>query len=391
MLSSKEYQRFTQTQLPEDQSNFDTSINIESPQCNIHQQKRFNFTIQNPTLRTQNQIQLKSQSSYQQLKYNHENIQSQLTKSYIIQGTLLNNKLRMKNTNKLHKSQSHIENLQFPNTFNKIRRRSACEFLSDKQVRFDTLYPTTYVAFHQQQKQTKKNEMRKKTIFKRMSSILIKHSNNIKSQTNNGLSLSKNQDEIQTKFDEKSSNIILKQFQQQIGCLKETQELFLNMENSQKLLLLQEELKKYSQSLNNSPTIKRNSKKQQTERFFDSQKVVLDITKKQRKTFTSIQNYVNQHSQTNQIKSIGIIKKQIHFQYQNLQSLTETDVSSPNKIIQTARNFTHIKSLSNLPDIREASTQRLNNNRVQKIAEKVKNVYILNMNKPKQFLDKIKI
>ncbi|CAD8084484.1 unnamed protein product [Paramecium primaurelia] len=393
MLSSKEYQRFTQTQLSEDQSNLDTSVYLESPLCTINRQKRFTFTIENSVMRSQNDNQLKSQSQNKYSIPTHENIQFPLKKSYILQGALSNRILKIKYKNKLQKSQSQIQTIQFPKINNKIRRRSGCELLSDKQVRLAYLYPITYVAYHQQQKETKRNEMRKKTIFKRMSSILIKHSNNLKSQTNLGVSQQKITDEIPTKLDEKSSNIILKQFQQQIGCFKEQQDLLQNMENSQKLLLLQEELKRYSQSLNNSPIIKRNSKKQSTERFFDSQKVVLDITKKQRKTFTSVQNYISERQQSNQTKSVGVINKQIHFQYQNLQSLTETDSSSPIKIksTQTARHFTHIKSLSNLPDIREASTQRLNSNRIQKIAEKVKNIYIFSPSKNKLFLDKIKM
>ncbi|CAK85888.1 unnamed protein product (macronuclear) [Paramecium tetraurelia] len=393
MLSQKEYQRFTQTQLSEDQQNLDTSAYFESPLCSNNRQKRFTFTIENSVLKSQIDNQPKSQSQNKYSLPTHGNIQLPLKKSYILQGALSNRILRMKQKNKLQKSQSQIQAMQFPKFNNKIRRRSGCELLSDKQVRLATLYPITYIAFHQQQKETKRNEMRKKTIFKRMSSILIKHSNNLKSQSNLGISQQKIMDEIHTKLDEKSSHIILNQFQKQIGCLKESQDLLENMENSEKLLLLQEELKRYSQSLNNSPIIKRNSKKQSNERFFDSQKVVLDISKKQRKTFTSVQNYISERSQSNQTKSVGVIQKQIHFKYQNLQSLTETDTSSPVKIktTQTARHFTHIKSLSNLPDIKEVQTQRINSNRIQKIAEKVKNVYIFSPSKNKQFLDKIKM
>ncbi|CAD8181068.1 unnamed protein product [Paramecium octaurelia] len=393
MLSSKEYQRFTQTQLSEDQQNLDTSAYLESPLCSNNRQKRFTFTIENSVLKSQIDNQPKSQSQNKYSLPAHENIQLPFKKSYILQGALSNRILRMKQKNKLQKSQSQIQAMKFPQFNNKIRRRSGCELLSDKQVRLATLYPITYIAFHQQQKETKRNELRKKTIFKRMSSILIKHSNNLKSQTNLGISQQKIIDEIPTNLDEKSSHNILNQFQKQIGCLKESQDLLQNMENSEKLLLLQEELKRYSQSLNNSPVIKRNSKKQSTEKFFDSQKVVLDISKKQRKTFTSVQNYISERSQSNQTKSVGVIQKQIQFKYQNLQSLTETDTSSPVKIktTQTARHFTHIKSLSNLPDIREVQTQRLNSNRIQRIAEKVKNVYIFSPSKNKQFLDKIKM
>ncbi|CAD8099168.1 unnamed protein product [Paramecium sonneborni] len=229
MLSSIEYQRFTQTQLSEDQSNFDTTKLIHRV-LEMSKLEKFTCTIQNLRLNTQNQLQLNSLYSNKHFKLNHEYIQFPLLKSQIISRTLSNHKLIMKQTNKLHKSHSQIEALQFPSKFTKIRRKSGCEILSDKQVRLATLYPNTYIAFHQLQKQNKRNEMRKKTIFKRMSSILIKHSNNIKSQTSNRLSQQIIQDEIPTKLDEQSSKIILKQFQQQIGCFKEIQDLFSNME-----------------------------------------------------------------------------------------------------------------------------------------------------------------
>ncbi|CAD8068383.1 unnamed protein product [Paramecium primaurelia] len=353
--------------------------------------EKFNFNIQNQVLKSPNDNQFKSSFSSQHSKLTPENFQFPKQKSYIVYGKFSNRILRIKKQNKLHKSQSQIDAVQFPNFINKIRRSSGCEILSDKQVRFAFLYPITNVAFHLLQKEIKRNEIRKKTIFKRMSSILIKHSNNLKSQTIIDPTQQETIDQSPSKFGEKQSSFIPKQFQKSFGCLKESQELFYNIKNSEKLQLYQDKFKRFSQSLTTSPKLNKNQKSKN--KFLDSQKVVLDISRKQRKTFISIQNYVNERSLSNQTKSVGLIQKQIHFQYQNLLSLTETDSSSPIKLktTYTSRNFNHIKSLSNLPDIREISTQRLNNNRIQKIAEKVKNVYILSPSKSKQIQDKIKI
>ncbi|CAD8165807.1 unnamed protein product [Paramecium octaurelia] len=388
MLSLKEYQRRTPNQLSEDQYKMDTLKYLLSSQPSVNRQKNLNCTIQNLPLKSPYQNYVKSQSSNKHSKLTPEKLLQPIQKSYIIQGNLSNRNLRMKKINKLHKSQSQIEHVYFPQIINKIRRKSGQEPLSDKQVRLASLYPNTYVAFHLQQKESKRNEMRKKTIFKRMSSILIKHSNNLKSQTLIGTLQQNIIDEIPSKLVEKPQNNSQKHVQKSIKCLRESQELFCNMEYSEKLLS-QDELQKNSQSLTTSPKINKNQKS--LKRFLDSQKVVLDICKKHRKTFSSIQNYVNERSKSNQAKSKGLIQSQIHFQYQNLQSLTETDTSSPIKLKTTKswRKHNHIKSLSNLQEIREISTYRLNNYIIQQSAQKFKNVYISSSSKSKQIQDKM--
>ncbi|CAK74428.1 unnamed protein product (macronuclear) [Paramecium tetraurelia] len=380
MLSLKEYQSQTLTQLSEDQQNLDNTKHLLSPQPIVNRYNKFNCNIQNLPLKSPNENFFKSESPNKNSQPKLEKLQYPLQKS---QGKLSNRNLRMKKKNKLQKSQSHVEHVYIYQIINKIRRRSGYEPLSDKQVRMAFLYPITYVAFHLQQKESKRNEMRKKTIFKRMSSILIKHSNNLKSQTIIGALQQKVIDETPSKLVVKPSNTIQNQFQKSIKCLKESEELFYNIENSEKVLSQKEAQR------NSSPKINKNQKSLQ--RFLDYQKVVLDISKKQRKTFISIQNYVNERSKCNQTKSIGLIESQIHFQYQNLKSLTETDTSSPIKLqtIKTQRKYYHIKSLSNLQGIKEVSKYRLNNFNIQQSAQIFKNVYILSSNKSKQISDKL--
>ncbi|CAD8131521.1 unnamed protein product [Paramecium pentaurelia] len=394
MLSQKSNRRFVPNQLSDNYQIIDRRMDVESSHSN-HQTKikqSHNFQKFDTLCSIENLkfIQICNKEGLVQ----EDNLLSPQRKSYLNTRTPYHRVLRMKQQcNRLHKSKSQIEAANVIQDIIRIRRRSEYERASDKLVRLSTLYPTTFVAQHLQQKALRKNEMRKKSIFKRMSSILIKHSNNIKTQSSLGASQLQKLDESPIKLEEKSPTIIIRQFELQLGQMRESQELLCNMQNSEKYIQFQEELKRYSQSLNNSPVAKRTLKKQQTEQNSDQPKVVLNLSKKQRKTFTSIQNYVNERQQSIQANQISKMMDQVQLQYHQLQSLTETDSSSPIKLKTafTTRNINHIKSLSNLPDIRETATQRSITNRNQKLVEKVKNIYIFSPQKKKVQFEKIKL
>ncbi|CAD8166950.1 unnamed protein product [Paramecium octaurelia] len=394
MLSQKQNRRFVPNQLSDNYQIIDRRNEVESPLCK-HQTKikqSCNFENSDTLCSIENLKFI--QICNKQGRVFEENLFSPQRTSLLNTRTPYQRVLRMKQfCNKLHKSKSQLESANVIQGVFKIRRRSEYERASDKLVRLSTLYPTTFVAQHLQQKALRKNEMRKKSIFKRMSSILIKHSNNIKTQSNLGASQLQKLDESPLKQEERSPTNIIRQFELQIGQMRESQELVYNMQNSEKYIQFQEELKRYSQSLNNSPVAKRTQKKQQTDTNQDQPKVVLNLSKNQRKTFTSIQNYVNERQQSIQANKISKMIDQVQLQYQQLQSLTETDSSSPIKLKTpfTTRNLNHIKSLSNLPDIKETATQRSITNRNQKLVEKVKNVYIFSPQKKKVQFEKIKL
>ncbi|CAD8091957.1 unnamed protein product [Paramecium sonneborni] len=393
MLSQQQSRRFAPNQLSNNSQFLNERIEVESPLYNNQIKKKQSHNVENfnPPCTRENLkfIQINNIESI----VLEEDLLSPQRKSF------LNTKipyrvLRMKQySNKYQKSKSQIQAAHFVYGTGKIRRRSEQDRGSEKQVRLSTLYPNTYVAQHFQQKALRKNEMRKKSIFKRMSSILIKHSNNIKTQSSLGISQLQKLDESPTKLEERSPLFIIKQFEQQLGQMRESQELFVNIQNSEKYIQFQEELKRYSSSVNNSPFGKRILKKQQNDYNIEQPKVVLNLSKKHRKTFTSIQNYVNERQQSIQTNSIAKMINQVQLQYQQLQSLTETDSSSPIKLKNafTNNNLNHIKSWSILPDIKETVTQRSITNRNLKTLEKVKNVYIFSPKKNKTQFEKIKL
>ncbi|CAD8086673.1 unnamed protein product [Paramecium sonneborni] len=394
MLSQKKNRRFVPNQQADNFQIIDGRMEVESTLYNDYIKKKKSDNFENfdklCTIENLNYTQICNKEGM----VLEENLQSPQRKSLQNTRTTCNRVLRMKQQyNKQHKSKSLIDAVNFIQGIAKIRRRSEYDRGSEKQVRLSTLYPTTNVAQHLQKKAFRQNEMRKKSIFKRMSSILIKHSNNIKTQSILGVSQLQKLDESPTKQEERSPTYIIKQFELQLGQMKESQELFVNIQNSEKYIQFQEELKRYSQSLNNSPFSKRILKKPQNEYNSEQPKVVLNLSKKQRKTFTSIQNYVNERQQSIQANSIAKMINQVQFQFQQLQSLTETDSSSPIKLKNaiTNKKLNHIKSLSNLPDIKETLTQRSINNRNLKTSEKVKNVYIFSPLKKKALFEKLKL
>ncbi|CAD8206403.1 unnamed protein product [Paramecium pentaurelia] len=201
------------------------------------------------------------------------------------------------------------------------RRKSGIEPLSEKQMHLDCLYPKTCV--QQQQillNEIQKTKERKKTIFKRMSSILIKHQTTLRNIGNQNSINNQRNSEIQL--------LMLQQSQQPIDELA---------------LLQSQEVKK--------------TKIPQSIIEPELQKVVLNVSRKCKKPFASIQSYVNQKTEKHQSqKELG--NSNPFLSYMSCQSLTEMNSQLQSNSPQTQRKLISLKLACPLPEIKLISSAR---------------------------------
>ncbi|CAD8107520.1 unnamed protein product [Paramecium sonneborni] len=196
------------------------------------------------------------------------------------------------------------------------RRKSGIEQLSQKQLNLDCQYPKTIV---QQQEVIQRTKERKRTLFKRMSSILIKHQNTIRNISN--LENHRNIEKQQQQMNDESNVIQCQEVKKQ----------------------------KFRSSV------------------IESQKprVVLNITRKSRKAFASIQSYISEKTtivtkeQTmNQNNSIN--QTNPFMSYKCFQSLTDLNEQIQNNSQLNQGRFEQIKPTYPLPDIKLISSARNN-------------------------------
>ncbi|CAD8207492.1 unnamed protein product [Paramecium octaurelia] len=209
------------------------------------------------------------------------------------------------------------------------RRKSGFEPLSEKQMHLNCLYPKTCV--QQQQillNEIQKTKERKKTLFKRMSSILIKHQTTLRNIGNQNSINNQRNSEIQL--------LMLQQSQQPI---------------EEPVLLQQQEVKK--------------TKIRQSVIEPEQPKVVLNISRKSKKPFASIQSYVNEKTEKT-LQTKELTNSNPFLSYMSCQSLTEMNGQlhsnsplrkqiSPKvvcpplpeiKLVSSARNYTNANDIN---------------------------------------------
>ncbi|CAD8096715.1 unnamed protein product [Paramecium primaurelia] len=207
------------------------------------------------------------------------------------------------------------------NTKKQQRRKSGTEQLSQKQLHIDCQYPNTII----QQQEVISNELqrtkeRKRTLFKRMSSILIKHQTTIRNISNKG---NQRNSEIQ---------LLMLQSQQQQG-------------NDEHNITQSQEIKKnkFRSSVIES----------------EKPKVVLNISRKSKKAFTTIQSYISEKTQT-QTTTQTINQTNPFISYVCCQSLTELNGQIKNNLqLNLGRNQV-MKPTYPLPEIKLISSARNN-------------------------------
>ncbi|CAK57789.1 unnamed protein product (macronuclear) [Paramecium tetraurelia] len=218
------------------------------------------------------------------------------------------------------------------------RRKSGIEPLSEKQMHLDCLYPKTQVS--QQQillNEIQKTKERKKTIFKRMSSILIKHQTTLRTIGNQNSTNNQRNSELQL--------FMLQESQQPID---------------EPVLLQSQEVKK--------------TKLRQLVIDSELPKVVLNISRKCKKPFASIQSYVNQKTEKHQSqKDLG--SSNPFLSYTSCQSLTEMNTQFHSNSPQTQRKLVSLKAACPLPEIKLISSARnyTNTNDINFLKQKCKN------------------
>ncbi|CAK57620.1 unnamed protein product (macronuclear) [Paramecium tetraurelia] len=200
------------------------------------------------------------------------------------------------------------------------RRKSGTEQLSQKQLHIDCQYPKTIV----QQQEVISNELqrtkeRKRTIFKRMSSILIKHQTTIRNISNQG--------------NEKNSEIQLLILQSQ------------QQGNDEQNVTQSQEVKKH----------KLRSSVVESEK----PKVVLNMSRKSKKAFASIQSYISEKALT-QTTAQTINQTNPFISYVCCQSLTEMNGQIQNNLSQNLGRCQLIKPTYPLPEIKLISSARNN-------------------------------
>ncbi|CAD8108011.1 unnamed protein product [Paramecium sonneborni] len=222
------------------------------------------------------------------------------------------------------------------------RRKSGIEQLSQKQLHLDCKYPRTIV----QQQELISNEQqrtkeRKRTLFKRMSSILIKHQTTIRN--------------ISHQENQRNSEIQLLMIQQQQQGNEET-----NIVQSQEV-----KKKKFRSSVIES----------------EKPKVVLNVSRKSKKAFASIQSYISEKTtiqtkeQTmNQNNSVN--QTNPFMSYMCFQSLTDLNGQIQNNSQLTSGRFQVIKPTYPLPDIKQISSARNNSSMLDTNFLKLKKSYI---------------
>ncbi|CAD8175601.1 unnamed protein product [Paramecium pentaurelia] len=201
------------------------------------------------------------------------------------------------------------------------RRKSGTEQLSQKQLHIDCQYPNTII----QQQEVISNEIqrtkeRKRTLFKRMSSILIKHQTTIRNISVQG---NQRNSEIQ---------LLMLQQQQQQG-------------NDEHNITQSQEIKKnkFRSSVIES----------------EKPKVVLNISRKSKKAFASIQSYISEKALT-QTTTQTINQTNPFINYVCCQSLTELNGQIKNNLQLNLGRSQVMKPTYPLPEIKLISSARNN-------------------------------
>ncbi|CAK94642.1 unnamed protein product (macronuclear) [Paramecium tetraurelia] len=226
------------------------------------------------------------------------------------------------------------------------RRKSGSEQLSQKQLHLDYQYPKTIVK-HQEvvTNELQRTKERKRTVLKRMSSILLKHQTTIRNINNQG--------------NQKDSEV--------------------------QLLILQQQ-----QQGNDEPNVPQSQevKKQKLRSFVlepEQSKVVLDVSRKSKKPFASIQTYINEKA-TMQAKEQTMNPNNIVNQtnpfmsFAGFQSLTEMNGLIQNKSLINLGRYQVIKPTYPLPKIKMICSARNNCSLLDTNFLKQKKPYINNGN-----------
>ncbi|CAD8118099.1 unnamed protein product [Paramecium sonneborni] len=231
------------------------------------------------------------------------------------------------------------------------RRKSGIEQLSEKQMHLNCLYPKTTV--QQQQillNEIQKTKERKKTLFKRMSSILIKHQTTLR---NIG-----NQNNINNQRNSEIQLLMLQQSQQPVD---------------EPVFLQSQEVKK--------------SKIRQSVIESAQPKVVLNVSRKSKKAFASIQSYVQEKTERTQQSNNNPFQS-----YMSYQSLTEMNGQLQSTSPQTQRKQISLKLACPLPELKLVSSARnySNANDINFLKQKFKNnIYYGNSQRKKRIETKI--
>ncbi|CAD8111130.1 unnamed protein product [Paramecium primaurelia] len=229
------------------------------------------------------------------------------------------------------------------------RRKSGIEPLSEKQMHLNCLYPKTCV----QQQQILLNEIlktkeRKKTLFKRMSSILIKHQTTLRNIGNQNSINNQRNSEIQL--------LMLQQSQQPID-----------------EPVLEVKKPKIRQSIIES----------------EQPKVVLNISRKSKKPFASILSYVNEKTEKT-LQQKELTNSNPFLSYMSCQSLTEMNGQLHSNSPQ--RKQISPKLACPLPEIKLVSSARNYNNAndINFLKQKFKNnIYYANSQRKKRIETKV--